>query len=59
MLENVKINTHSSIRIESKDNLVFYFDPFKISEELHDANYILITILRLSSLLIYLRKQQI
>ena len=43
MLENVSINTHSSIKIVSKDNIVFYFDPFKISEETHDANYILIT----------------
>ena len=43
MLENVKIFTHSSIKIETKDHFVLYFDPFRIPEEFHDADYILIT----------------
>ena len=42
MLENVSINTHSSIKITC-NNMVLYFDPFKIPEERHDADYILIT----------------
>ena len=41
MLENVKINCHSSIKI-SKDQVI-YIDPFKITEEKHDADLILIT----------------
>lgn len=42
MLENVSINTHSSIKITC-NNIVLYFDPFKIPEDFHDADYILIT----------------
>ena len=40
----MKINviTQSAIRIES-DNKVFYFDPYNIKEEVHDADYIFIT----------------
>ena len=38
----ISINTQASIRIES-DNKVIYFDPFKINEETHDADYIFIT----------------
>ena len=38
----ISINTQASIRIES-DNKVIYFDPFKINEEKHDADYIFIT----------------
>ena len=43
MLENVKINTHSSIKIVTKNNTIIYFDPFKIPEDTNDADYIFIT----------------
>ena len=41
MLEGVKINCHSSIKI-LKDKIV-YIDPFRINEVPHDADYIFIT----------------
>ena len=41
MLEPITINTHSSIRIAAEK--VIYVDPFKITEESHDADIILIT----------------
>ena len=41
MLEGVKINCHSSIKI-AKDKIV-YIDPFRINEVPHDADYIFIT----------------
>jgi L-ascorbate metabolism protein UlaG (beta-lactamase superfamily) len=41
MLERITINTQSSIRIES--DKIIYFDPFKISKETHDADYIFVT----------------
>jgi len=41
MLEPITINTHSSIRIASEK--VIYADPFRITEESHDADIILIT----------------
>lgn len=43
MLENVSINTHSSIKVIAKDGSTIYFDPFKIPEESNDADYIFIT----------------
>lgn len=41
MLEGVKINCHSSIKI-TKDKTI-YIDPFRIKEVPHDADYIFIT----------------
>ena len=41
MFENVKVLTHSSIRIEGR--FVLYFDPFEMKEEPHDADIIFIT----------------
>ena len=41
MLEGVKINCHSSIRI-AKEKIV-YIDPFRIKEVPHDADFIFIT----------------
>ena len=41
MLEGIRINCHSSIKI-AKDKIV-YIDPFKIKEVSHDADYIFIT----------------
>ena len=38
----INVNTQASIKIESNDKVI-YFDPFKISEESHDADYIFIT----------------
>ncbi len=41
ILEGISINCHSSLRI--KKDLVIYVDPFKIKENLNDADIILIT----------------
>ena len=41
MLDNITINTQSSIRIAT--DKIIYFDPFKIESEAHDADYIFIT----------------
>lgn len=41
MLEEVKINCHSSIKIEK--NKTIYIDPFRIKEVLHDADFVFIT----------------
>lgn len=41
MLEGVKINCHSSIKIQ-KDKTI-YIDPFRIKEVTHDADFIFIT----------------
>lgn len=41
MLENVSINCHSSIKFVGDE--IFYFDPFKIKEESHDADVIFCT----------------
>ena len=41
MIEEITINTHSSIRI--RGDRVIYFDPFQITEEVHDADVIFIT----------------
>lgn len=39
---NIKINTHSSIRI-AEGGKVFYFDPFELRGKFNDADYIFIT----------------
>ncbi len=41
MLSGVEVLCHSSIRIDK--HLVMYFDPYKISEEVHDADIIFCT----------------
>ena len=41
MLEEIKINCHSSIKIK-KDKTI-YIDPYRIKEEQHDADYIFVT----------------
>ena len=41
MLEEVKINCHSSIKIQ-KDKTI-YVDPFRIKNEFHDADFVFIT----------------
>ena len=41
MLNNIKINCHSSIKIQKEK--VVYIDPFRINEVPHDADYIFIT----------------
>ena len=43
MLENVSIFTHSSIQITAADGTKIHFDPFGITDELNDADYIFIT----------------
>lgn len=42
MMEGVSLNFHASIRIE-KEGKVIYFDPYRITEALNDADYIFIT----------------
>ncbi|MBQ1407857.1 MAG: MBL fold metallo-hydrolase [Eubacterium sp.] len=41
MLDNIKINAHSSIRIEAGP--VIYVDPFMVKEEPHDADIVMFT----------------
>jgi len=41
MFEEVKVLTHSSIKIEGER--VLYFDPYNVAEESHDADVILVT----------------
>ncbi len=41
MKDKISINTQSSIRLDL--DAIFYFDPFQIKEEKHDADYIFIT----------------
>ena len=42
MVDSIEVFTHSSIRIKGR-NITIYVDPFKIKEDFHDADYILIT----------------
>ena len=42
ILDGISINFHASIKIV-KDNIKIYIDPFKIENNLNDANYIFIT----------------
>ena len=42
-LDNVRVLTHSAIRIASQDGAVLYFDPFQLTEAPHDADVIFIT----------------
>lgn len=41
MLEEVKINCHSSIKI--KRDKTIYIDPFRIGKESHDADFVFVT----------------
>ena len=40
-MDNISINARSSIRIAGEN--ILYFDPFKVSEEKHDADFVFIT----------------
>lgn len=42
MVDNITVNTQSSIRIESRVGVI-YADPLGINDDMHDADYILIT----------------
>lgn len=42
MLENIAVLYHSSIRIDTGSQVI-YFDPFEIAEDSHDADVIFIT----------------
>lgn len=42
-LENVRVLTHSAIRIQAEDGTVVYSDPYDLVEEPHDADVVLIT----------------
>lgn len=41
--DNVRVLTHSAIRLESDGGTVLYFDPFDLAEEFHDADAVVIT----------------
>ena len=41
MIDKISVNTQSSIKI--KDSKIIYFDPFKITDKLNDADIIFIT----------------
>ena len=41
ILNNIYINTHSSIKIDG--DKIIYFDPYKIENEFYDADFIFIT----------------
>ena len=40
-MDNISINARSSIRIAGEN--ILYFDPFKVAEEKHDADFVFIT----------------
>ena len=40
---NVRVLTHSAIRMESEYGAVLYFDPFDLAEEFHDADAVIVT----------------
>ena len=42
LLDGININFHASIRIQ-KNNLILYFDPYKITTKNNDADYVFIT----------------
>ena len=42
-LDNVRVLTHSAVRIEAADGTVLYFDPFQLVEESHDASAVFVT----------------
>ena len=42
MLDNIEVFTQSSIRVKSGQGII-YIDPFRLKEESHDADYVLIT----------------
>lgn len=42
MIDNIEVNTQNSIRISSRVGVI-YIDPLDISDEKHDADFILIT----------------
>lgn len=42
MLENIRVNTQSSIRIAAPEGIV-YLDPLEIGDAPHDADFVLIT----------------
>ena len=42
MIENIEVNIQNSIRITSRVGVI-YVDPLEISDDRHDADYILIT----------------
>ena len=42
MVENIELNTQNSIRIVSRVGKI-YVDPLEIGNDVHDADYILIT----------------
>lgn len=42
-LDNVRVLTHSSIRIQASNGTVVYFDPYDMADEPHDADVVCIT----------------
>ncbi|MCR4903225.1 MAG: MBL fold metallo-hydrolase [Butyrivibrio sp.] len=42
MIDNIEVLTHSSIKIKCKQGII-YIDPYRVKDEPHDADYVLIT----------------
>lgn len=42
-LDNIRVLTHSAIRIQSDAGTVVYLDPYDIADEPHDADFVLVT----------------
>lgn len=42
-LDNIRVLTHSCIRIQSAAGTVIYFDPYQLTEAPHDADFVLVT----------------
>ena len=42
-LDNVRVLTHSAIRLQSDDGTVIYCDPYDLIESPYDADVVLVT----------------
>lgn len=42
-LDNIRVLTHSAIRIQSNAGTVVYVDPYNLTDETHDADFVLVT----------------
>ena len=41
-LDNIRVLTHSAIRIQSNAGTVVYVDPYDLTDETHDADFVLV-----------------
>ena len=42
-LDSIRVLTHSAVRIQSSAGTVAYVDPYNLTEEPHDADFVLVT----------------